>query len=866
MAIQFMLGFSNLVFTQTHNYLSFRPFKIYILFLKVLYYIMKNVILSFLFLFLSFPVSFSQPPKRYPAGELQLAINKLNVLGSVLYVAAHPDDENTRLISWLANNKLYNTGYISLTRGDGGQNLIGPEIWEQLGIIRTQELLQARRVDGGKQFFSRANDFGFSKHPDETFTIWDKEQVLADLVWTIRKFKPDVIITRFSLEPGATHGHHTASAILAREAFDAAADPNRFPEQLSYVSVWQARRILWNTSSFFYTRNDMQFDETGKLKIDVGDYSPLLGKSMTEIAAESRSMHKSQGFGSSGVRGTTYEYFEHLAGDKAENALLEKINTSWNRVEGGKAVGKLLEKAKKEFNPANPGASVPVLLKALSALNNLPDGYWKQTKLEDLKAVIKGCLGLHLEAITREFTITPGQTAVVSIEAVNRSAVPVILNKVTYSLTSLDTTLQTSLNNNQVLEYIAKITVPENTLISQPYWLRTKGTKGMFTVENQELTGLPENPADAKVVFSLTVNGVPLEYSVPVMYKKTDPVDGEIYRPFEVIPPVLVRAADQVLVFADNKPRVIRAMVQAGQDNIAGNLQLTLPEGWRSEPATAPFKVQHKGEELTVLFKIFPPAKSSEGELGVVAEVDGKSFTKSIVAINYPHIPSQVVFPEATSKIVRLDLTKNGENIGYITGAGDEIPESLRQIGYNVNILAESEITADNLKRFDAIILGVRALNTNDRIKFYMPRLLEYVKTGGNVIVQYNTSHALVTEEIGPYTLKLSRDRVTVEEAEVRFLKPEHEVLNSPNKITKADFEGWVQERGLYFPSEWSSEYEAILSSNDPGETPKDGGLLVAKYGEGHFVYTGYSWFRQLPAGVPGAYRIFTNLISIGKK
>ncbi|RAU82332.1 PIG-L family deacetylase [Pontibacter arcticus] len=808
----------------------------------------------------------AQTPNKPSSARILQDLKKLNVLGTVLYIAAHPDDENTRLIAYFGNEQHYRTGYLSVTRGDGGQNLIGPEIREGLGIIRTQELLQARRIDGGHQFFTRANDFGFSKNPQETFTIWDKEQVLADMVWAIRKFRPDVMITRFPPDERAGHGHHTASAILAEEAFEAAGNPKRFPEQLKYVEVWQPKRLLWNTGVWSF-KSPEEFEKYGKTltKIEVGGYNPILGKSYGEVAAESRSMHKSQGFGSTGARGTSIEYLQHIKGEKADQNLFEGINTTWSKVKGGEQVQRLIQKAIATYNPSEPAAVVATLLDARKALDKLPASNWKTVKLQEIDKVIQHAMGLYLEVTASDFAATPGEPVKLNVEAINRSAVPAKLQSIKYSFASQDSATNKALLNNQPLKYSFTTTIPATMPASQPYWLQEKGTLGMFAVASQQNVGLPENKPAVQAEFILQISGQKLNITVPVVYKRTDPVDGEVYRPFVVTPPVFVAASEQVYMFATQEPKPVNVLIKAGKENVAGNVAISLPKGWRTEPATIPFNLKAKGAEQQVQFMVFPPKGQQEAILKVIATVDGKTYDKGISTISYAHIPAQTTFPEATAKAVKLDLEKKGDKIGYIMGAGDEIPVSLQQIGYEVSLLKDAEINPKRLKQFDAVILGVRAYNTVDRLKHHQPALMEYVKEGGNLIVQYNTNHDLVTNEIAPYSLKLSRDRVTVEDSEVRFIKPNHPVLNAPNKITKKDFEGWVQERGLYFPNEWSPEFEAILSANDPGEPARNGGLLIAKYGKGNYIYTGYSWFRQLPAGVPGAYRLFANLISLEK-
>ena len=810
--------------------------------------------------------SYSQAPEHPTASKVLLDLKKLNVLGTVLYMAAHPDDENTMLITYMSNEKLYNTGYLSLTRGDGGQNLIGPEIREKLGIIRTQELLQARRTDGGKQFFTRAVDFGFSKSPEETFTIWNREQVLSDAVWVIRKFRPDVMITRFPKDSRAGHGHHSASSILAEEAFAAAADPKRFPEQLKQVQVWQVKRLLWNTSSWaFKSADDFNKYAQGFLKLDIGGFNPLLGKSYGEISAESRSMHKSQGFGSTGRRGESIEYFEHTKGEKATNNLFDGINTTWSRVPGSATVSKLIQRAITDYNPSNPAAVVPTLITALKEMQKLPDNYWKPIKIQELQKVIQDAMGLYMEVTAGDFDAAPETPVQLKVEIINRSAVPAVLENIRYGFAGKDTSVRVPLKEDQDYNFSAQYVLPATVPISQPYWLRKPGTLGMFSIESQQEVGLPENVPATQVELNLRIGDELISYSVPVVYKRTDPVRGEIYRPFVINPPVFLNLAENVYMFATAEPRQVSVLVKAGKDKLTGTIALQLPTGWRAEPSAIPVSLNKKDDEKQVVFTVYPSASQQVGELKVIAAIDGKKYDQSLNVINYAHIPAQVSFPDATARVVRLDLKKKGTKIGYVMGAGDDVPQSLHEIGYEVTILQDKDMNVDHLKQFDAVILGVRAYNTVPRLRYYQPDLMKYVEEGGTVIVQYNVDQALLMNDLGPYPLKLSRDRVTDEKSVVRFLKPTHPVLNVPNKITKFDFEGWVQERGLYFPNEWDSRYETIISTNDLNDPPLEGGLLVAKYGKGYYVYTGYSWFRELPAGVPGAYRLFVNMISLGK-
>ena len=812
----------------------------------------------------------AQLPARPTSGELHADIQKLGVLGSALYLAAHPDDENTRLIAYLANVEQVETAYLSLTRGDGGQNLIAPDIRELLGLTRTQELLAARRTDGGTQFFSRANDFGFSKHPDETFTIWDKDQVLADAVWVIRQWRPDVIVLRFDPRaPGTTHGHHTASAMIGTEAFDLAGDPTAFPEQLDYVDPWQPRRIYWNAYTWRGVPDHM--DTSKIIRLDANVYLPKLGESIGEIAARSRSQHRSQGFGSSGRRGEQIEQLELLAGDDndAEGDPFAGIDRSWNRVPGAAAIGPAIKSIAAAFDFDDPSASVPALLELRDRISALPEGFWRSKKLGDLDDIIAGSLGLYLAASTDDPITTAGSTLEIAVEATNRSSVPVRL--VDYFIEGISMTRATvgePLERGRPFERADTVLVLPGQATSTPYWLRDAWKLGMYTVAEQELRGRGESADPLVANFNLSVAGRPITYRRPVRYAHTDPVRGEQVQPLEVMPPVFAELGERSYLFTSTEPQEIRIRVTAARAALSGTVELCTPEGWAVQPARTDFTLERKGQEEYFTFRLTPPAGQARGQIVPLVRLAGEEdgYTRRLARIEHDHLPTQLADLDASAPVAKLDLRTAGHRIGYLPGAGDAIPEALRSVGYDVTVLEDAELSNGDLSGYDAIVVGIRAYNVLDRMPNYQPRLLQYVADGGTLVVQYNTSHRLKIPqtEVGPYPLQLSRDRTTVEEAEVRILAPEHPVLNYPNKITEEDFTGWVQERGLYFPNNWSDEYTPILSSNDPGEKPHDGGLLVAEYGRGHYVYTGYSFFRELPAGVPGAYRLFVNLVSLG--
>ena len=809
----------------------------------------------------------AQQPQKPTASEIYHKLEKLNFLGSALYVAAHPDDENTRLISYLANDMHAKTAYLSLTRGDGGQNLIGPEIRELLGVIRTQELLAARASDGGEQLFTRANDFGYSKHPDETLEIWNKDAVLSDVVRAIRTFKPDVIINRFNhRNPGSTHGHHTASAMLSFEAFDLVGDATKFPETAITYGSWEPKRLLFNTSWWFYGSKEKfeKADKSNLVSVETGNYYPALGLSNGEIASLSRSMHKSQGFGSTGTRGKQTEYLEFLKGEFPQDTtnIFDGINTSWSRIEGGVAIGKILNPLLDSFNFQDPSTIVPQLVEAYKLLKDTKQGHWRSIKLKELEELIVACSGVFLEAVANKESINPMGAYTLKVEAINRGANKITLSTITTAsgliLSSKEIVLLSNEKENLELEVTSQNKVP-----STAYWLKSKGTLGMYSAP-KDLIGLPQTPAAEQISFTLNIDNTALQILKDVVYKFNDPVDGEVYRPFNVLPKVSASIAEKVLVFADKNPQKVAVHVRAGKDNIEGTLQLNAPKGWVvSSPQL--FTLERQGETSTLWFTVTPPKNQSQGYLRPLIQIGDTYYDKELINIDYNHIPYQSVLLPSKAKVVRINIEKKGQHIGYIQGAGDGVGQSLEQIGYSVTNLNVTEISAQSLKKYDAVVVGVRAYNTIAALAFAQKELNKYVQAGGTMVVQYNTSHRLVTKQVAPYALSLSRDRVTDEFAPVTILDPSHSVLNSPNKITQEDFKGWVQERGLYFPNKWAEEFTPILAMNDKGAPQTKGSLLVARYGKGHYVYTGLSFFRELPAGVAGAYRLFANIISIGK-
>jgi len=778
--------------------------------------------------------------------------------GTVLYVAAHPDDENTLLLAYLARGRNYRTAYLSLTRGDGGQNVLGPQFDEKLGVARTQELLAARRLDGGRQFFSRAMDFGFSKDYRETLRIWDRDQVLSDIVRVIREFRPDVVITRFSTQPGNTHGHHTASAVLALEAFKKAGDPAAFPEQ--HLPPWQPARILVNGRG----------GAEGSIQMDISGNDPVSGLSFNELAMRSRAMHKTQGFdnfrGFGGAAGPRTESFQLLAGAPATNDILDGVDTTWSRVPHGAPIGALADRIIAAFNPQNAAASVSDLLKLRRLVAALPEqDSVVAEKSAQLDRILQACLGLEVATTIPDSEVVPGETMHLQHSVVIHSDVPVRWVGVRYPTIHGKIRPPESLRANERRSLDSAPTLPAGTPLSQPYWLREDHTPGMFVVADASLIGRPENPTAFPVEQVFEVDGQTLVVPDEPVQLLTNSAGAEIRRPLDVIPPVSLKFGADVALFALGQSHSVAVTVTAWRPGQTGMVQLETPDGWTASPAKQNFSLAAVGDRQTFTFIVTAPAQAATARIIASAKVGGVRYDNQREEISYPHIPRQLLQPPARLKALSLDLAIRGHTVGYLPGAGDTVADALTAMGYAVRMLGDSDLTAENLRGLDAVVIGVRAFNVRTNLASHLPALFDYVAGGGTVVAQYNRPDNARTNQLAPFALHLSNDRVTDETAPVTFLAPDNPVLNTPNKITSADFAGWVQERGIYFPNEWDDHFTPILACSDPGEAPLKGGLLVAQSGKGWFVYTGLVFFRELPAGVPGACRLFANLVSLGK-
>lgn len=826
---------------------------------------------------LSFSLSTStaQVPVTNSSADIYLQLKKLNVLGSVLYIAAHPDDENNGFLPYLAKERLYRTGYLSLTRGDGGQNLIGSEQGVELGLIRTEELLAARNVDGGEQFFTSAYEFGFSKSASEALRIWNKEQVLADMVYVIRKFQPDILIARFPGDARAGHGHHWASGLLANEAFVAAADRNKFPEQFKLgVEPWQAKRILLN--GFNFGNNNVN----GPLKLDVGGYDPLIGKSSGDLGGEARSMHKSQGEGRPRRKGEIIENFMITGGDTATTDIMEGVVTDWNRIEGGTEIQRRISNIIKQYNFEHPEYSVDSLVDVYRTIQGLKyHGMWWQQKIDELQNIILNCSGLFAEATTREEFVLQGDTATVSCFINKRSNVNAALKSVSLYVNGRN--IDQSLKTNQNYSYDIKVGIDKPAIASatQPYWLQKQQTAGNFTIPSPLLVGKAWNDALLTAYFSIEINGIAFAVKRPVQYKYIDPVKGEVYQPFIMVPHLSISLSPHVAL--------LNVKTEKGKQS-ADSIYVTYKSNFTQQnvPVTlyilqdttkVVFEKQprdfEKGKLYTIalpLKQYYNPLKGEYIEAAIRINAGGKDyvFSQYFRSIEYDHIPNIHYSVKDHIKFVNEEVKTVGKKIGYITGAGDGIPEVLKEMGFEVKILSEADITEAELKSFDAVIIGIRAPNIYEWLSDKNDIFSNYVKNGGNLISQYIKSNNVGSRrlKLGPYPFSVSTgSRVTEEDAKVNILLPEHSVLNYPNKITENDFEGWLQERSTYQVDQADPHYEMPLAMNDTGEKESNGSLAITKYGKGNFAYVSLVLFRQLPAGIPGAYRLLANLIALPK-
>lgn len=812
----------------------------------------------------------AQQIRPLKSSEIYRDLKTLKHLPKVLYLAAHPDDENTGLLSWLINDQNVETGYLSLTRGDGGQNLLGTEQGAALGLIRTHELLEARKLDGAQQFFTRAIDFGFSKNTTDTFKQWNADSITADVVWVIRQFRPDVIICRFPPTAAAGHGQHAASAVVAEKAFKLAGDKNAFPDQLKYVNVWQPKRVLWNTFRF----GGVNTTAEDQLKITVGQYDAQLGMGYGELAGLSRSLHKSQGAGTQSVAGIRTEYFSHIVGDPAKNTLFDGVTKTWTS-QGNADIDQALDQIITAFNFNTPEQSLPALLALRKKIMMLKDSGLKKDKIKSLDHIILSCAGFMGEVVTNQAEAVAGDHYNFRLNLISRSADPVVLENVKWLNQS--ESFNRPLSKDSLITIQHDIQIPTDAALTEPYWLaKPPANAATFSVPDETLIGLPEAESLLNVLVGLKISPEKFQVKLPLSFKKLDPVRGDVVEALRIVPAVELKFTQPLYLVKENEDLHLSLHLKVNSDKPLGKGNLNLM--YNGEKLGGTDVNSFNGKDFTVDY-VIPKSRlasinSSRLQLDAGFVADGVTYNKKQVLIQYPHLPSLQYFAPATVTVMKGDIQAKIKKVGYIEGAGDFIPEFLRIAGVQVDVLKDGDFygntdasgsSQNKLSQYDAIVLGVRANNTEKKLGRWMPFLYSYVKEGGNLVMQYNTNQDTTVDQLGMYNFSIANKRVTEENATVTFLNPNHKLLNFPNKITADDFKGWVQERGAYFPAQWDAAYEPLFEMHDTDEEPLKGSTLYARYGKGNFIYTPLAFFRQLPAGNVGAARLFFNFLSAQK-
>ena len=873
----------------------------------------------------------AEVPEDRGAMGLSQALNRLDVIASVLHTGAHPDDENSALLASLSRGKGARVAYLSATRGDGGQNLLGTELFEALGVIRTEELLAARRADHGLQFFTPVYEFGFSKSADEAFEKWGREAMLGDFVRVIRQFRPEIIVSRFRGTSADGHGHHQAAGIITQEAFKAAADPARFPE---FGKPWQAKKLYLNGGGGGQG-NAQNANASGtpapvSITVSTGDFDLALGRSYAEIAAEGRSLHRSQGQGTVQNRGPSNTSLQLVqkSVEVADNAdlfagvlyklpdlaqLEPSLGSDLTQLE--QRITAIHQKA----NLARPSDLVPDLIAGLkqiqqirSRATNDQSKFLLQQKEGDFQEAVRLSGGLVLDVLVDDETVTPGQQFRATVSIINGGPYNYTGAAVNFDLPpGWEATLQPPqtegpggrggrgggaaqagqgggargggqrgggaaaapvqqpgvVSPGQKYDQVYAIKVPANATFTQPYWLREPRKGDRFVWPAGSAVNMPFDPALLMTRASLNYDGASISLEKTAEFRSSDRMYGEERADIKVVPALSVRITPDVAVIPLGGKRQKEFTVNIENQSttgVDGDVRLVVPQGWTVSPATQPVKFTRQGEKASAQFMVTAPAVGGDFKVRAIARIGSQEFQTGYTVVAYPHIEAHYLYAPAESTVEVFDVKTAISSLGYIEGVGDTVPDALRQLGINVVMLTPQDLATGDLSKFPTIVLGVRAYSARDDVRSYNKRLLDYVSNGGNLVVQYNRSEDVGNLQFGPYPFTINNnDRVTKEEAPVKVLQPSHPVFNVPNKITPGDFDGWVQERGTYFMRTWDPRYTPLLESGDPGEMPLEGGLVTVKYGKGTYTYTGYVFFRELPAGIKGAYRLFANLVSL---
>ncbi|MFV0387441.1 MAG: NEW3 domain-containing protein [Pyrinomonadaceae bacterium] len=833
------------------------------------------------------------------AAGLGQELNRIATSASVMHIAAHPDDEDSDLLSYLARHDHARTVYLALNRGDGGQNVIGDELFESLGVIRTEELLQARRLDGGEQMFTRVMDYGFSKQRSEAARIWGENLVLGDMVRAIRIFRPLVIISRFAGIPRDGHGQHQLAGYLSPIAFKAAADPNMFPEQLKEgLQPWKALK--------FYRSDGFRPDpkDPPTLTINTGQYDPLLGRTYAEIALEGRSQHKSQEMGTVEYRGKVVSGVKlvdsYVKVPEKESDVFDGINTTltgYAELEGNgaeaytkemTAAQNAINEAIAKFDQDTPAAILPLLVEgykhARAAAESTKSPILKdfaQRKANDFADAVKRASSIVIDALSDVETINPGGSTKVSVKIFAPENAKLSVKSVSIDAPSGWKSAKADAPTFDPRDFrrrdeIARsssyfeVTAPNNAQITMPYWLRNPVDSHFLYDWSTagDSKNMPFAPPLLEAKTALTINGETFEYTQPVEYRYADDIRGEIRRELNVVPKVTIGLESDLLIAPKADTASTYNVVITAKNNtpagISGKLKLDLPKGWKSKPDSGNFSLPNSGNSTAVTFDVTIPrtAKIGDYPIRAYAEVDGKQFDQEMKVIEYPHIQTHCVYKNAVLNAEVINLKVAPVKVGYIMGSGDKVPDALKRLGVSVTILDKRELSVGDLNRFDTIVVGVRASQVRPDFVANNGRLIDFMKNGGTLIVQYQRND-YVERGLAPYPVEMNGNARTVDEnAKVTILDPKATIFNYPNHITDADFNNWVQERHLYSMTGWGKEYKPLLESHDEGEGEIKGGMLEANVGKGKYIFTSYSWFRQLPKGVPGAYRIFANMIS----
>lgn len=848
-------------------------------------------------------------PEDRGASGLALTLRRLQTIAAVLHTAAHPDDESTEMLAYLSRAVGARTAYLALNRGEGGQNGIGPELGEALGVIRTEELLAARKLDGAEQYFTRAMDFGFTRSPEETFQKWNREEILGDMVCVIRRMRPLVIVNGFSGTAQDGHGQHQVAGLLTPEAIKAAADPARFPEQISKdgLQPWQVLKL--------YARRFSPSATGPRAEFDVGAYDPVLGRSYNELASDGRSRHRSQDFGMIQTKGSQVRAFPRLSSSveapEKENSLFTGIDVTITGI--AKFAGKdgerllpaltkikdLAAKAQAEFRFAQPELIAPHLAAGLHEVRAL------RGRLADLDAVSKANVdsllarkeqefndalakahGVVVDALSNTEIVTAGEAVDVAAHvyfaasAGNPSPAAALMTGKGFSVTPIEAQPEqpaggmAMLRGRETPNFVARFraNVTDEAADTQPYWLAQARTKDQFDWNSSMPLNQPFGPPVATMRVELTLSGERVTINQPVEYRFADKTFGEIRRELKVAPAITLTVNPSLLVIpakSQNRTREISVEItHNARKATSGAVKLIAPQGWQIVNDSRPLAFTKQGEKTARSFKVTPPAGANGlFDLQVIGEADGKQFTTGYSTVSYPHIETHFIYHPAKTKVEVFDAQVAANlKVGYVMGSGDDGPRALEQLGVNVHLISPAELAAGDLSVYDTIVLGIRVYEVNEDVMANNKRLLEYVSNGGTLIVQYNKNE-YAQGNFAPYPVKMNRgDRVTDETAPITILQPEHPLFNFPNKISAEDWKGWVQERGLYFVNDFDPKYTPLLAAPDDTGKVLNGGQLIAPYGKGTYIFTAYAWFRQFPAGVPGAYRLFANLVSYSKK